>query len=627
LFRQLFWNGERMIRARRPKYDRADPLYGGWTFVESPVPEDESNPTAFRYDPDALPCNWAKPEQGEIFIVPGSSWLSDIIPIRSVDREGHVIHLTRPVGPTFHTLTASTAVRTGNRFYVENILEELTEPGEWCLDIETGMLYFWPPEGPVESGQVIAPAVGRLLQMIGTVREPVRHVVISGMTLTQTLAGFPTPESYYKTPNSDQALYMENTEDCVIEDNFFDAVGGDAIRLQNNNARNKIVGNEVARAGAYGIFLGSVQRGFSRHDTMSGDVPGPIEWHACSEDRDVTAKAWPRSCNHLITNNHIHHVGVFEKHAQGIAMYGISSVDIVISHNLIHHTPRFGIGMMSGFGRVIIEYNELHHLSIETADTGGICANRWYTYEKDPDLCQGNIIRFNRISDVVGCGAYEKKFEAGGGTRAGGKIWVPYYGWAIYFDNQPMNVLVYGNICARNTLGGIMISHYCHNVTIENNIFVDGDQSQAFFLESGESQVRLLASGTTSNVRVRRNIFTYSNPKAELVHFAILGDLGVDIPTMITEFDYNLFFPPPGTEPTYPGLPGGETAARWRELGFDEHSVTADPQFADPAAGDYTLAPDSPALKLGFKPIDAARIGLLRPVLGAGRAGAEDAGA
>ena len=36
-FRQLFYKGRRMVRARWPKRDPRDPLYGGWAFVESPA--------------------------------------------------------------------------------------------------------------------------------------------------------------------------------------------------------------------------------------------------------------------------------------------------------------------------------------------------------------------------------------------------------------------------------------------------------------------------------------------------------------------------------------------------------------------------------------------------------------
>ena len=575
-------------------------------------------PVAFRYEEGTLPHRWAKPGQAEVFILPGKSWINDIIPIKHVDHERRIIHLTRPVGPSRNTLGGATHIVAGNRFYVENALEDLNQPGEWCLDADTGTLYFWPPEGEIGSGDVSAPVTGRLVQMIGSPDAPVKHLCIRGFTFTQTQAQWPTPESYYKTPNAGQTVYMENTEDCAIEDNLFKAVGGDAIRLQNNNARNRIVGNEIAEAGAYGIFLGSLQRGFCRHDPTSGDLPSPTNWHNHPEDRDVVVKAWPRSVQHLISNNHIHHVGVIEKHAQGIAFFGVSAADVVVSHNLIHHTPRFGIGLMSGFGRVIIEYNELHHLSLETADTGGICSNRWYTYDKDPDLRRGTIIRFNYIHDAIGCGAYEQKAEPGGESKAGGKIWAPYYSWAIYFDNAPMDVSVYGNICARNTLGGIMISHFCKNVTIENNIIVDGDSSQVYLMFGGEM----------SNVRFRRNIFSYSDPGADFMRLNLIG--GVDLSGVIREFDHNLFFNSSGKELTFSGLPAeavqrtreavqeqlDTTMDDWHSMGFDKNSIVADPKFVDPANDNYDLEPDSPAFKLGFVPIDAGRIGLLRDPAG-----------
>jgi hypothetical protein len=47
----------------------------------------------------------------------------------------------------------------------------------------------------------------------------------------------------------------------------------------------------------------------------------------------------------------------------------------------------------------------------------------------------------------------------------------------------------------------------------------------------------------------------------------------------------------------------------WQEQGQDVHSVVADPLFVAPAKGDYRLKPNSPALKLGFKPIAVDKIG------------------
>ena len=47
-------------------------------------------------------------------------------------------------------------------------------------------------------------------------------------------------------------------------------------------------------------------------------------------------------------------------------------------------------------------------------------------------------------------------------------------------------------------------------------------------------------------------------------------------------------------------------------MGFNKNSVFGDPRFEDRENDDFTLAADSPAWNLGFKPIDVARI-RLRP--------------
>ncbi|MFN0170982.1 MAG: hypothetical protein ACKV22_31580 [Bryobacteraceae bacterium] len=614
-FRQLFFGGKRMTRARHPNFDPADPLYGGWAFVQAAVDEQDSTrmerieaPVAFRYEDGVFPHRWAKPQAGEVFIIPGNCWINDIIPIRSVDAEARTIHLTRTVNASRNTLGGATHVREGNRFYVENNLEDLDTPGEWSLDRETGMLYFWPPKGGVSSADVTAPYTSRLVQMIGTQAAPVRHIILQGLTFTQTLAEFPSGNEYYKTPNAGQALYLESAEDSSIQNNTFTAVGGDAIRLQNNNARIRITGNEIAEPGSNGIFIGSFQRGHSRHDTFSGDVPSPTEWFRDRFDQDVTLQQWPRSTDHLIQNNHIHHVGQIEKHTSGIVFFGVVGDGSILSHNLIHDSPRFGIGLLSGFGRVIVEYNHLHHLSLETADTGAVTVNRWYTYDRDPGLRAGNVFRFNRIHDTIGAAAYGKTLEAGGEhSKAGGRILVPYYSWSLYFDNAPMDVLVHGNITARDTLGGIMVSHYCRNVTVENNIFLDSDRSQAYLLLRGEME----------NVRFRRNIFSYRNPTAKFMRLNVRETQKV-VQAVVTEFDRNLYHLPAGAVLTFDSPASPPDAAGWRAWGYDRNSLFADPKFKDSSKGDYSLGPDSPALTLGFQPIDSSKIGLLTKTVGAG---------
>ncbi len=67
--------------------------------------------------------------------------------------------------------------------------------------------------------------------------------------------------------------------------------------------------------------------------------------------------------------------------------------------------------------------------------------------------------------------------------------------------------------------------------------------------------------------------------------------------------DYNLYF-----NTAQPGW-GRKHIDAQRAFGIEQHSIEADPKFRDPAKDDFSLPPDSPALKLGFKPIDLSTVG------------------
>ena len=84
-------------------------------------------------------------------------------------------------------------------------------------------------------------------------------------------------------------------------------------------------------------------------------------------------------------------------------------------------------------------------------------------------------------------------------------------------------------------------------------------------------------------------------------------------PSYARQFDYNLFYNYRG-EPTVLGINiGSRTFRQWQVMGFDRHSVFADPLFMDPDNGDYRVKPESPALKLGFKNFDMKSFGVIKP--------------
>ena len=86
----------------------------------------------------------------------------------------------------------------------------------------------------------------------------------------------------------------------------------------------------------------------------------------------------------------------------------------------------------------------------------------------------------------------------------------------------------------------------------------------------------------------------------------------------VDEIDYNVIFNYKGGFPPVHFVPRkgekpkeGETWEAWQALGFDHHSVWADPLFLDPVNGDFRVKPGSPALKLGFCNFDTKNFGLL----------------
>ena len=60
----------------------------------------------------------------------------------------------------------------------------------------------------------------------------------------------------------------------------------------------------------------------------------------------------------------------------------------------------------------------------------------------------------------------------------------------------------------------------------------------------------------------------------------------------------------------YPPMERMRTYEDWKERGFDAHSAVGDPLFVGTANDDYSLQPDSPAFKLGLKPINLSTVGL-----------------
>ena len=260
---------------------------------------------------------------------------------------------------------------------MENILEELSEPGEWCLDPEERMLYFKPPNKDFDPTAVEVPALDCLVRL-----RDVQFVTLRGLTFTGTTTG----DDYHRQGvqgigamvqqqgwvYAGEALHLRGTRYCLVEGCTFDQVGGNAIYLERGNYRTHVRRNTIAYAGVNGIVL-------------AGDRP----FHSLF-------------CE--LTDNEIHHVGAFINLVAGVFLG--TSDGCRVAHNYFHDLPHHAVNLASnGLGRNYVEFNEIRRVCLAISDTGAI--NSWMDtpgpWVEVHDERSGHVIRYNLIVDVPGC--------------------------------------------------------------------------------------------------------------------------------------------------------------------------------------------------------------------------------
>lgn len=206
----LYHNGKSQTVARWPNRDAAD---GGW-FGFSNVLEncgwqlDREKPAVFEF-PGDRPLRWRFDEgvwvTGYLIV----DWDCDTVRIASYDKATHGARLasatTWGVGkadwPFFR-----------RRIFVQNLLEELDQEGEWYLDRKAKRLYWWPdarePDGEIALAQALTP----YFRIKGA-----RNIVLEGISFVYS--------------HGDTAIVLENCERCVVRHCGFTNHGGKAVTV------------------------------------------------------------------------------------------------------------------------------------------------------------------------------------------------------------------------------------------------------------------------------------------------------------------------------------------------------------------------------------------------------------
>ncbi|MEN6642348.1 MAG: right-handed parallel beta-helix repeat-containing protein [Armatimonadia bacterium] len=408
------------------------------------------------------------------------------------------------------------------RYKVENIAQGLHTPGLWYLDREKGRVVYWPLPGErIEKCTFIAPVGTELIKVEGKPDQPVTNLTIRNLTLADTNVPWKSP-GFGAAGISETALTVAHAKNCALDKLHLRNLGGNAIRMSGGDA-NRIVGCHVEYVGASGI-------------RASGDKQPGI------------------GDNLVIADNHVHHCGMVYNAALGISTGNIANCRI--QRNLVHDLGYCGIvfgGDMQNPRAIngIIEDNHIYRVMTQLNDGGGIYVSA---------QLDGTIIRNNLIHDIRGLSGQ---------------------GWGIYPDEQSRFLTITGNLVYR-CLGNIHC-HMAHDIKIENNVLVNGD----------EYQVSLARS---KDISFARNIFVCDGEP-------IFSKAVTKVGEPVSASDRNLFFDVSGKKPSL----GQVTWETWTAAGLDANSTFADPLFADPKHDEYSLLDSSQAFKLGFKKLDLSR--------------------
>ena len=309
-------------------------------------------------------------------------WANSYERVASIDAEKRWIKTAPPHGLY--------GFQKNQRFYFLNVPEELDQPGEWYLDRATGTLYFWPP-GPLGSSEA-------LLSLL------------------------------------DQPLVrMTNATGVTVRGIQFEATRGNAIEIV-GGASNRISGCRIRNIGNWAVRV----TGGTNHAVVSCDITD-------TGDGGVSLSGGDRQTltagGHSVENCHFQRQGRWSKcYVPAVTLEGVG---LRAAHNLIHDQPHCAI-LFWGNDH-LIEFNDIHHVALETGDVGAIYTGRDYTF-------RGNRIRHNFIHETGGVGM---------GSMG------------VYMDDCVSGTEVFGNVFYKAHWAMFIGGGRDHHV--ENNLFVDCD--------------------------------------------------------------------------------------------------------------------------------------------------------
>jgi hypothetical protein len=264
-------------------------------------------------------------------------WSDSFQKVKQIDRGRHEIEIQAP-----HHWYGYT---NNQRYCFLNVLEELSAPGEWCINRAAGKIFFYPPSLPIAPGQLRVSVLAEPL----IVMDSCRDVRVEGFTIAESRG---------------RGVVIRGGTNAAAADCDMTHLGDYAVVIE-GGAKNGVRGCEMHELALGAVLLGGGDRA------------------------SLTA------AGNFAENNHIHHFSRWLRTGQyAVSMTGVGNR---IAHNLIHDAP-FEAVYLAGNDH-IVEFNEIHHVTQESGDAGALHTGRDWTW-------RGNTIRNNYFHHLQGNGLH-----------------------------------------------------------------------------------------------------------------------------------------------------------------------------------------------------------------------------
>ena len=277
-------------------------------------------------------------------------WCHTRCKVQSIQREGDHAIITM-LQPHFTHAREKEGVQVTLPSYIENALELLDEPGEWYLDRAAKTVYYMPlPGEDMTKVRVIAPAVEKLVELRGTLDQPVQNIHFEGITFAE--AGWLLPSEIGLVDV--QANFLLNWKDPMRREHGITAVHNEQLKSPANVVCHAAKGLRFERCtftqlGGAGIDLefgsqDNVISGCRFHDISGTAVQvGDVlkDDHHPDDPRKIVK-------NNAVVNNYIHDCCV--EYMGGVGVFAGYTDGTVIAHNEICRLPYTGISVGWGWG-------------------------------------------------------------------------------------------------------------------------------------------------------------------------------------------------------------------------------------------------------------------------------------